>query len=90
MAFSLSSERPRVAAVTINPFRAVFAWLARARARHARQVALSHLLDLDAALLDDLGIERADVIAALADPRLDGRAFALRRAHRADDWLAHP
>lgn len=90
MAFSLSSERPGVAAVTLNPVRALFAWLATARAEQRKRAALSKLLDFDAALLDDLGVDRSDVLAAIADPRQGGRSLAARRARRANDWISHP
>ena len=81
MAFSLESERPATAAVIFHPFRAVLAWFADRRDRRARQKAFAHMLD-------DLGIDRSDVLAALEDPRLAGRTLTARRARRADDWLS--
>ena len=88
MAFSLESERPATAAVIFHPFRAVLAWFADRRDRRARQKAFAHLLDLENAMLDDLGIDGSDVLAALEDPRLAGRTLTARRARRADDWLS--
>lgn len=65
MAYSLSSERPAVAAVTLNPFRAFGRWVAKARAARAQRVALGSLLEFDAHRLDDLGINRGDLFDAL-------------------------
>ena len=91
MAYSLLfSERPSVAAIPTNPFRAFLAWLAAARAKRAQRVALSDLLEFDAALLDDLGIDRQDVVDALRrGPEDAGRELAARRAHASTDWLSH-
>ena len=60
MAYSLSGERPAVAAVTLNPLRAFGRWVAKARAARAQRVALGTLLEFDAYRLDDLGINRGD------------------------------
>lgn len=91
MAYSLGSERPSVAAVTPNPVRALLAWIADQRAKHARRIALSRLLELDAAMLDDLGIDRQDVIEALRDPGVGvGQVLAAKRARSSYDWLSHP
>jgi uncharacterized protein YjiS (DUF1127 family) len=86
MAYLLSSERPTLAAAQFNPVSRVFAWLNKARATRAQRVALENLLEFDAALLADLGIERADVIAALDNPRA-GQALAARRAQSSRNWL---
>ena len=91
MAFSLESERPSVVAFPVNPLRALFAWIVDARAKHARRVALSTLLEMDAAMLDDLGIDRQDVVEALRDPTVDaGRTLSAKRARSSRDWLMHP
>ena len=89
MAYSLSSERPDTAAASfVNPFRAFARWMAGARAKRAQRIALSTLLDYDGALLDDLGIDRGDVIAALQHPNpRTGAALAARRARASRDWL---
>lgn len=50
------------------------------RHRQARRTALRELMHLDAALLDDLGIDRADVLEALARP--DGEAARLLDSRR--------
>lgn len=87
MAFLLSSERPAVAAVTFNPVSGLFRWLAKARAERAQRVALANLLEFDAALLDDLGINRQDVVEAMRNPPPKaGEALAIRRAHNARNW----
>jgi uncharacterized protein YjiS (DUF1127 family) len=91
MAFSLESERPSVAAVPSNIVRALFAWIADARAKHARRVALSSLLEMEASLLYDLGVDRVDVIEALRHPNVEaGRALSAKRARSSRDWLSHP
>lgn len=88
---SLFDERLSVAARPFHPLRAIGGWLAAVRAKHAQRVALSNLLDFDAALLEDLGINRNDVIEALQTPSGEaGRTLAARRAESARDWLAHP
>jgi uncharacterized protein YjiS (DUF1127 family) len=89
MAFLLSSERPAVAAVTFNPVTGLFRWLAKARAERAQRLALANLLELDAALLDDLGIDRQDVIEAMHNdsPGTAGRTLSARRAASARNWL---
>jgi uncharacterized protein YjiS (DUF1127 family) len=88
---SLYDERPDVAARPFHPFRTFVAWIAKVRTRRARRVALSNLLEFDAALLEDLGIRREDVVEALRDPHDGaGRTLAARRAQSSRDWLAHP
>jgi hypothetical protein len=88
---SLFDERPDVAAASSNPARAFFAWIGNLRAKHARRVALSNLLDYDNAMLDDLGIERSDIIDALQFPTQSaGARLHARRARNARYWLTHP
>lgn len=94
MAYSLLyGERPTVAAAESRSglVPTFVAWVAKVRARHTQRVALSNLLDLDAALLADLGIARSDVVEALDRPAgLAGKALTARRARSANDWLSHP
>jgi uncharacterized protein YjiS (DUF1127 family) len=92
MAYSLFGERPDTAAASsVNPFRAFALWIADARAKHARRVALSNLLDYDDAMLSDLGLNRDDVISALRYPsNRAGGALSARRAKASRDWLTHP
>ena len=66
MALSLPGERSLAAATPANPFVAFARWSAKARAARTRRIALSALLELDHARLNDLGISRDDVAAALA------------------------
>ena len=66
MALSLPGERSLAAATPANPLVAFMRWIAKAQAARTRRVALSALLELDHARLNDLGISRDDVIAALA------------------------
>jgi uncharacterized protein YjiS (DUF1127 family) len=87
----LFSERPSAAAASANPFRAFAAWVAAVRAKRAQRVALANLLELDAALLDDLGIDRQDVINALQHPHAEAaHALTARREQTSRAWLAHP
>jgi uncharacterized protein YjiS (DUF1127 family) len=89
MAFLLSSERPAVAAVPVNPIKGLFRWLANARTQRAQRVALTNLLEFDAALLEDMGINRQDVIDAMRSPqRPAGETLAARRAASARNWLS--
>ena len=64
MALSLPGERS-IAAATPRPFAALLRWLGQAKAARARRNALESLLELDHERLDDLGISRADINAAL-------------------------
>jgi uncharacterized protein YjiS (DUF1127 family) len=88
---SLFDERPDEAVSSVAPLKALAAWIRNLRARHAQRVALSTLLDFDQTLLDDLGIDRQDVLEAL-DHRtgVAGSSLAARRARQAEDWLTHP
>ncbi len=88
MAYLLTGGRSARAAA--HPFVTNFRhWLAAARTRRARRSALQNLLELDAALLDDLGISRADVFDAMRHPpRSAGEALAACRALRARHWPA--
>jgi uncharacterized protein YjiS (DUF1127 family) len=94
MAYSLLyGERPTLAAAESRTgfFATVASWIAKARARHSQRVALSNLLEFDAALLADLGINRDDVLEALQhSDAAAGRVLAARRAQSAHDWLSHP
>jgi len=65
MAYLLSGERPASAALSNTPFASVRAWLKRWRAARARRLALASLLEFDDHRLDDLGLSREDIIAAL-------------------------
>lgn len=90
MAFLLSGERPGMPAATLNPFRAISSWLSDRRAKRAQRAALSSLLDFDAALLEDLGIERQDVLEVLRRPQTGaGETLAARRAETSRNWLSH-
>jgi uncharacterized protein YjiS (DUF1127 family) len=71
MALSLYGERPSAAAMPVSPFAAFTRWLAKAQAKRARRTALAALLELDHGRLNDLGIDRQDVIEAM---RLNGIA----------------
>jgi uncharacterized protein YjiS (DUF1127 family) len=87
MAYSLSGERPAVAAVTLNPLRAFGRWVAKARAARAQRIALSTLLEFDAHRLDDLGINRGDLFDALHHPATSpGRELDERRARNSRSW----
>lgn len=87
MAYLLSRGRFMVAAHTPNPLAAVSAWLAKRRAQRLQRLALAALLELDVALLDDLGIDRLDLLDAMRTDAETGGAFlATRRAQRSENW----
>ncbi|MBU1306435.1 MAG: hypothetical protein KKF33_13070 [Alphaproteobacteria bacterium] len=65
MALSLPGERS-LAAATPRPFAALLRWIGQAKAARTRRNALVALLELDHARLDDLGISRADIAAAMS------------------------
>ncbi|MDB5614282.1 MAG: hypothetical protein JWQ22_1935 [Devosia sp.] len=83
MALSLHGERSLAAAASANPFAAFMRWIAKAQAARTRRVALSALLELDHGRLNDLGISRDDVTAAIAAPVQGGRLLNTARALRA-------
>lgn len=84
MAFSLQSERPVVAASLPGWVGHGRHWLAKAAAERQRRTTLASLLDLENFRLDDLGITREDVIAALHDQsRNAGRQLSFKRSLRA-------
>lgn len=88
MVHLLSSERPSMAAASSNPFVLLVSWFAKARARHARHVALESLLEYDSARLEDLGINRQDLFEALNTPsQRPGLRLSQRRAESSRNWL---
>ncbi len=86
MAYLLSSERPAMAAAQTSPVNVIFGWFAKARAARAQRRALENLLDFDASLLDDIGINRQDLFDAMHSPRA-GQTLSQRRAAAARNWL---
>jgi hypothetical protein len=56
------------------------------RARRAQRIALVTLMDMDAARLDDLGLNAQDVAEALSAPAPAARVLDARRAERARTW----
>ena len=83
MALSLPGERSLAAATPANPFAAFARWIAKAQAARTRRVALSALLELDHARLDDLGISRHDINVALASRGKAGPVLNAARARNA-------
>ena len=79
MAISLSGERS-LAAASSNPIAALARWIAKAKAAQTRRTALNALLTLDPARLDDLGITRSDIRAALASRNYAGTEYLLNAA----------
>jgi uncharacterized protein YjiS (DUF1127 family) len=86
MAYSLSGERPHMAAVTLNPLRAFGLWVAKARAARAQRIALGTLLEFDPHRLDDLGINRTDLFDALHHPDASSGRLTARRAENSRAW----
>ena len=85
MALSLPGERSIAAGSHASPIRALFAWLARAKANRTRRIALVSLMNLDAALLRDIGIDAQDVAEAMhaRDGRTPGMVLNAARARNA-------
>ena len=85
MAYSLSSERPTMAAAQ-TPVTSFFGWIAKVRTARAQRRALENLLDFDSALLDDIGINRQDLFDAMHSQRV-GPTLNQRRAAASRNWL---
>jgi uncharacterized protein YjiS (DUF1127 family) len=85
MALSLPGERSVAAGSHVNPIRALVTWFARATTNRRRRTPLESLLDLDAALLHDLGITAQDVAEAMAarNGRTPGMVLNAARARNA-------
>ena len=83
MALSLPGERSLAPATPANPVVAFARWIAKAQAARARRAALSALLDLDHEQLNDLGVSRDDVVAALASGAHAGPILNAARARNA-------
>lgn len=87
MAYLLLRKRFMASAHLSVPLAVVSAWLAKRRARRLQRLALAALLDRDPALLDDLGIDRLDLLDAMrADAEAGGTFLAIRRARKAENW----
>lgn len=86
MAYLLSSGQPTAAVTAVNPLHALARWFGRLRAARAQRRALSTLLEMDAARLDDLGINRQDLFEALRRP-YERAALEQLREQRASAWL---
>ncbi len=69
-------------------FEAAASHVRTARARRAQRLALITLMDMDAARLDDLGLNAQDVIEALSAPPPAGPRLSEKRARRAETWAA--
>lgn len=65
MALLLAGERPTLASVVTNPVHVLAGLAKRIRAAHKRRSELVALLNMDESRLDDMGISRRDVLAAL-------------------------
>ena len=84
MALSLYGERPHAAAMPASPLAAFARWVAKARAARTRRTALAALLELDHSRLNDLGIDRQDVLdAAHARGLTMGHQLTAARAAKA-------
>jgi len=86
MAYLLSSERPAVAALPLNPLAAIARWLEKTRTAHTQRLALKQLLEFDEHRLDDLGVTRSDLFEAMHNPATTGPRLAARRARSARAW----
>lgn len=86
MAYSLSGERPAVAAAQSHPLATLFAWVKKVQTKRARRRALVNLLEFDDHMLDDIGVRRHDLVDAMQSPRA-GQTLAQRRAAASRNWL---
>ncbi len=86
MAYSLFGERPAMAAASHTPFAGFTRWLAARKAEQRRRAALTRLMELDDSLLDDLGVNRGDVLDAVRNPTTAGLRLARSRARTVDAW----
>jgi uncharacterized protein YjiS (DUF1127 family) len=88
MAYALFGARS--SAAILNPLALAVGWLRRAREAHRRRMALQLLLELDAGRLDDLGLSRDEILAAMAArSRSPGAILAAHRTRRAHAWREH-
>lgn len=80
MALVLDRGRPRARSFYL--LESVTSWFIQMRAARAQRQALAYLLELDAYRLDDLGINRADLFAAMESKTDSTAIVADRRARR--------
>jgi hypothetical protein len=86
MAYVLFGARSPAAAMR-NPLALTAGWFRRLREARRRRLALMNLLGLEPARLDDLGLCRNDIIAALAvRTARPGAMLSERRRRRALGW----
>jgi uncharacterized protein YjiS (DUF1127 family) len=80
----LALDRGRAGARSYHLLETFAAWVAKMRAEHAQRQALAYLLELEAYRLDDLGINRADLFAAMQSGQRSTRVIAQRVRRRND------
>ena len=79
MALLLSEERSTAGAISFSPLKAIVNWLNNAAQTRRKTAAMRTLLQMDAHRLEDLGLNRQDVVDALKG----GKPLSNRRAERA-------
>lgn len=79
MALLLSEERSTAVTISFSPLKAMVNWLNNAAQMRRKDAAMHALLQMDAYRLEDLGINRQDVVDALKG----GKSLFNRRAERA-------
>ncbi len=87
MAFLLSSERHAMAGSSLRPFAAFARWWRLVNAKRARRTTLEALLEMDEYRLDDLGLNRQDIVEAVTHSRDGAALLTQRRAERARRWF---
>jgi uncharacterized protein YjiS (DUF1127 family) len=73
-----------------DAFGRIAAFAREYRVRRAQRIALVSLMDMDAARLDDIGLNAQDVVEALSAPTSASRVLDACRAERARTWSPLP
>jgi uncharacterized protein YjiS (DUF1127 family) len=77
MALVIASGRPEAATLSFSPVTAILNWIAGAAEARGRRAALKALLAMDESRLNDLGLDRQDIIDAMSG----SVSLNARRAH---------
>jgi uncharacterized protein YjiS (DUF1127 family) len=89
MLYSPPSTQPAevVRKTAVNSIWVIFSSISAWHRKSAQRRALRSLLQYDAHMLEDLGINRSDLFDAFDEPSWAAHGLDLRRARRATSWL---